>query len=109
MFLGKAEKWDSIKTKMMRVSPDGEPAATPGAPPPARAQAATARPELQADKVSLQGAEAIERAWQQTPAVRPDKVAKAKALLQAHSYPSEAVVDKVAALLAEHMADDSSV
>jgi hypothetical protein len=88
---------------MMYVNPEREATRIAGVPPKARTAAAAPAPQLQPDTVSLAGTEGLDRAWQQTPAVRPEKVAQAKALLTEEAYPSEAVLDKVAALIAEHL------
>lgn len=45
----------------------------------------------------------LKHALEQTPTVRADKVAAAKALLADGSYPSDALLGKVADLLAEHL------
>jgi hypothetical protein len=61
------------------------------------------RPSLEPDKVSLNQSQALDLALQQTDAVRPEKVAEARALLNADSYPSPTVIEAVASLLAAQL------
>jgi hypothetical protein len=65
--------------------------------------AAPQKPRLGQDKVVLSGTAALRRSWAQTPAVRADKVAQAKALVADSSYPPPSVTDQVAGLLAQHI------
>ncbi|HZL42711.1 MAG TPA: hypothetical protein VFD66_05475 [Verrucomicrobiae bacterium] len=63
----------------------------------ARHQAAEMRNEIESKIPELQ------RALENVPVVRPEKVAAAKALVQDPSYPGEETLGKVAGLLAQHM------
>jgi anti-sigma28 factor (negative regulator of flagellin synthesis) len=45
----------------------------------------------------------VARAWQQTPEVRPEKVARAKALIEDGSYPRANVIASIASLMAERL------
>ena len=48
----------------------------------------------------LNRSEALARAWQETPDVRPEQVVRAKALLMDDSYPNAEVVARIAGLMA---------
>jgi hypothetical protein len=80
----------------MRVSPATEASnvAKPSHRPAAQA------PRLGEDELALGAAQTLDRALENAPAARADKVAQAKALVADASYPSEAVLDRVAGLLA---------
>lgn len=58
---------------------------------------------VEQDNSSMTSSNNLKHALEQTPTVRADKVAAAKALLADGSYPSEAMLGKVADLLAEHL------
>ena len=85
----------------MRVNPNPDPSEI------AALQATTVKRQAPAtpatDNVSLAGSQKLAEALKQTPEVRPEKVAEAKRLLQDPSYPSDAVLGKVAGLLAQHL------
>ncbi len=87
----------------MPNDPNHEPAATPGLKARPRGQAPTQGPRLEPDTAALSGAEALDRAWQETPEVRPERVAQAKALLKDVSYLPAEVVAKIASLMAERL------
>jgi hypothetical protein len=55
------------------------------------------------DPPSLAASEKLNQAFEQTTTVRPERVARAKALLADGIYPSEATLGKVADLLAKHL------
>ncbi|MGO9202481.1 MAG: hypothetical protein ACLQM8_18310 [Limisphaerales bacterium] len=85
----------------MSANASNQPEATPGSPGRPRGQAAGQEPRLEPDKADLNGSEALDRALQETPEVRPEKVAQAKALIEDAAYPSADVVAKIASLMAE--------
>lgn len=65
---------------------------------------AKARPaSVKRDKMTLSGTDALDKSLQTTPAVRPEKVARAKELLDDPGYPSAAVLNRVADLLTQHL------
>jgi hypothetical protein len=88
----------------MRVNPNSEiqsPAGVVGkAPAPG--------PGFGEDKVALTSTEALGTALAITPETRSDKVAQAKDLLQDVSYPPLELIHKISALLAIHLANNSS-
>jgi hypothetical protein len=53
--------------------------------------------------VDLAKADALDAALQATPEVRAEQVARAKALIQDPTYPSDKVVDQVAEVLAKRI------
>ena len=55
------------------------------------------------DSPSLAVSEKLNQAFEQTPTIRPEKVARTKALLADDGYPSEPTLGKVADLLAKHL------
>lgn len=80
----------------MRVNPNSEPLGVTRIP----GQTGAREVRLGVDKLSLTTAEALNRALEQTPASRPDKVALAKNLLAQTSYPPVELIRKIAALIA---------
>lgn len=79
------------------------PAATSGVEAPLKGAAATKQPRLEPDNASLNQSQALDLALQQTEAARPEKVAEARALLNDDAYPSSAVIEQVASLLADQL------
>ena len=72
-----------------------------GSPACQREQApAQARSPIPAPAV-LNRSEALARAWQETPEVRPEQVVRAKALLMDDAYPNAEVVARIAGLMAQ--------
>ena len=69
------------------------------------AETQTRPASVKRDNMSLAGTEALDKAMQSTPAVRPEKVARAKALLADPAYPSAAVLNRVTDLLTQHLQD----
>lgn len=59
--------------------------------------------ETPRDDVDFTGSTRLSRAMENVPAVRTDKVAKAKALVADPSYPSEATLSRVADVLTDHV------
>lgn len=57
-------------------------------------------PQLEPDEAALDDSEALARAWQETPEVRPEEVARAKVLLKDPLYPQGEVVACIAWLMA---------
>ena len=57
-------------------------------------------PRLGQDKLAFATTESLNRSLEQTPEVRADKVAEAKALIQDGSYPPAVIIRKISALLA---------
>ena len=80
----------------MRVNQVGE--ASNVVKPSRRPASQAAR--LGEDEVDLGAAETVGRALGKSPAARADKIAQAQALVADTSYPSAAVLDRVAGLLA---------
>jgi hypothetical protein len=83
----------------MRVDPSNDIVNTTGIPGPA---AGTALGFGQ-DRMALNRADALNRALEQTPAVRADKVAQAKDLMQDGTYPPLELIRRISALLAIHI------
>jgi Anti-sigma-28 factor, FlgM len=82
----------------MRVNPNTETPVVAGTP----SSPAAPKPRLGQDKLAL-SSDTISPALEQTPEVRADKVAEAKALLQNGSYPPAVIIRKISALLAIHV------
>lgn len=55
------------------------------------------------DNVSLNSMDELKKSLNEAPAVRADKVAKAKALVADSSYPSDSTLSQVAGLLADNL------
>ena len=71
-----------------------------GSPACQREQAPAQARQPEPDTVVLNRSEALARAWQETPDVRPEQVVRAKALLMDDSYPNAEVVARIAGLMA---------
>ena len=87
----------------MRVNPNSEPsvvAGNVGANTPAA-------PRLGQDRSAFATSETLSRSLEQTPEIRADKVAEAKALIQDGTYPPAVIIRKISALLANNL--DKSV
>lgn len=86
-------------SKNLQVNPSSD---IPGpiGPRPLKGKAA---PEIPRDDVDFAGSTGLARALEDIPAVRADKVAKAKALVTDPSYPNEAALSRVAGVLADHI------
>ena len=80
----------------MRVNPNSETSAV-SAPP---GRIASPEPRLGQDQLAATATESLNRSLEQTPEVRADKVAEAKALIQDGSYPPAVIIRKISALLA---------
>ena len=80
----------------MRVNPNSEASAASATPGRTTAPA----PRLGQDKLALTATESLNRSLEQAPAVRADKVAEARALIQDGSYPPAVIIRKISALLA---------
>ena len=80
----------------MRVNLNSEASAVTATP----GTTAAPEPRLGQDKVALTATESLNRSLEQTPEVRAEKVAEAKALIQDGSYPPEVIIRKISALLA---------
>jgi hypothetical protein len=80
----------------MRVNLNSEASAVPSTP----GTTVAPEPRLGQDKVALTATESLNRSLEQTPEVRAEKVAEAKALIQDGSYPPEVIIRKISALLA---------
>jgi anti-sigma28 factor (negative regulator of flagellin synthesis) len=80
----------------MRVNPNSEASAVSATPGTITAP----EPRLGLDKVALTATESLNRSLEQTPEMRAEKVAEAKALIQDGSYPPEVIIRKISALLA---------
>ena len=64
-------------------------------------------PQLGADKLSITTVDTLNRALEQTPATRAEKVAEAMTLVADTTYPPTVLIRKISALLAIKMAADS--
>ena len=73
---------------------------------PAKATVAPV-PKTGADSVSLGQSEAVNRALQQTPDVRPEAVNRAATLVNDVQYPPDGIVNALGRLLALHEKDSS--
>jgi len=71
-------------------------------PPVRRAPAAPT-----ANAMSFEYTQALEQTVKETPTVRPDAVNRAAALLSDPAYPTEDVLDRVAAVLAQNIGGQS--
>jgi hypothetical protein len=80
----------------MRVIPNSEATAVPAVVP----RSAPAEPRLGQDQLAFTGTQSLDRSLAQSPEVRADKVAEAKALIQDGSYPPAVIIRKLSALLA---------
>lgn len=80
----------------MRVNPNSEASAVSAA----SNRSVVREPRLGQDKLALTTSESLNSALQQTPEVRAEKVAAARALIQDGSYPPEVIIRKISALLA---------
>ena len=68
-----------------------------------RASTASRKTPPESKQVDLGKADALDAAFEATPEVRAEQVAKAKALIQDPGYPSARVVDQMAEILAKHL------
>jgi hypothetical protein len=80
----------------MRVNLNSEASAVPAT----RGTTVAPEPRLGQDRVALAATESLNRSLEQTPEVRAERVAEAKALIQDGSYPPEVIIRKISALLA---------
>jgi anti-sigma28 factor (negative regulator of flagellin synthesis) len=83
----------------MRVNPNTEASVVSAI----QGRTAAPQPSLGQDKLALTTAESLNRSLEQTPEVRADKVAEAKALVQNGSYPPPVIIRKISALLASKL------
>lgn len=84
----------------MRVNPNSGPTSVTQASPRPTGQP----PSLGQDKLALNAANALNNALDQTPAVRPDKVAQAQSLISDKTYPPDEVIDGISKLLGAKIA-----
>ena len=80
----------------MRVNLNSEASAVSATP----GRTTAPEPRLGQDKLAFTTTESLSRSLEQTPEVRADKVAAAKALIQDVSYPPAVVIRRISALLA---------
>ena len=80
----------------MRVNTNSEASAVLASP----GRTTAPEPRLGQDKQAFTTTESLNRSLEQTPAVRADKVAEAKALIEHGSYPPAVIIRKISALLA---------
>ena len=80
----------------MRVNPNSEASVVSAS----LGRTAAPQPRLGQDELALTTAQSLNRSLEQTPEVRADKVAEAKALIQDGSYPPGVIIRKISALLA---------
>lgn len=83
----------------MRVEPNSELSRVGRIQTPTPPQKLPTEPAM----VDLAKADALDAALQATPEVRAEQVARAKALIQDPTYPSDKVVDQVAEVLAKRI------
>ncbi len=74
----------------------------PGRVPPVEPSQTAARPSASApvDETSFQGTEALQDKLKNQSDIRPDQVARARALVSDSKYPPNDVLDRIAVLLA---------
>ena len=89
----------------MRVNPNSDLVGITRTPSQIRA----GDPQLGADKLSITTVDTLNRALEQTPAARADKVAEAKSLIADATYPPIVLIRKISALLAIKMDADSGL
>ena len=80
----------------MRVNPKGDLVGITGTP----SQTGSGNPRLGADKLSITTIDTLNRALEQTPAARADKVAQARRLVADAAYPPTVLIRKISALFA---------
>jgi len=80
----------------MRVNSNSEASAVSAIP----GRTTAPEPRLGQDKLAFTKTESLNRSLEQTPEVRADKVAEAKALILDASYPPEVIIRQISALLA---------
>jgi hypothetical protein len=61
-----------------------------------------------ADSASFHGADAVNGALQQTPAVRLEAVERARTLISDNNYPPQSTIKGMSKLVAEHLASDTA-
>jgi len=88
----------------MRVNSNSEASAVPATP----GRTTAPEPRLGQDKLAFTTTESLNRSFEQTPEVRPEKVAEAKALIQDGSYPPAVMIRKISALLAIKLDPESN-
>lgn len=82
----------------MRVNANGQVQGVTGVSANVKA---TSTPRLSPDEASVSGVTALHEALEQTPVVRADKVAQAKALVANPNYPGDTLINQVAGVLAK--------
>jgi len=80
----------------MRVNSNSEASAESATP----GRTTAPEPRLGQDKLAFTKTESLNRSLEQTPEVRADKVAEAKALILDVSYPPAVIIRQISALLA---------
>ena len=80
----------------MRVNSNSEASAVSATP----GRTTAPEPRLGQDKMAFTTTESLNRSLEQSPEVRADKVAEAKALVLDVSYPPEVIIRQISALLA---------
>ena len=88
----------------MRVNSNSEASAVSATP----GRTTAPEPRLGQDKLAFTTTESLNRSFEQTPEVRPEKVAEAKALIQDGSYPPAVMIRKISALLAIKLDPESN-
>ena len=83
----------------MRVNPNNDTSEIIGGP----SQAARRPARLEQDNPTLTSDDKLSQALEQTPQVRAEAVARAKALVRDPAYPPQVLINKLAALLAVHL------
>lgn len=87
----------------MRVNSNSEASAVSATP----GRTTAPEPRLGQDKLAFTTTESLNRSLEQTPAVRADKVAEAKALIQDVSYPPEVIIRQISTLLATKLSSQN--
>ena len=88
----------------MRVNSNSDASAVSATP----GRTTAPEPRLGQDKLAFTTTESLNRSFEQTPEVRPEKVAEAKALIQDGSYPPAVMIRKISALLAIKLDPESN-
>ena len=89
----------------MRITPNNEQGGAAPIASQAEPQVQVSKPQLGKDEATMTDSQALDRAWERTPAVRPEKVAQAKALIKDASFPSDSQIGQLADLLAKHLSE----
>ena len=87
----------------MRINSNSEASAVSATP----GRTTAPEPRLGQDKLAFTTTDSLNLSLEQTPEVRPDKVAKAKALIPDVAYPPEVIIRQISALLATKLSSQN--